>query len=124
MSNDNTKRNALDAIDTASAVYEAAWSKLGKGIALRRVLGGSIKKAVARRASVSQKITFYNRLEAEIEAADIVVSAPTVAQIREVRKLVATVKQVAVADATLRAGLDVIGDALSDAASLPQSVKS
>ncbi len=117
-----SKQNALDGINAAIEVHEEAWSRLGKAIALMRVVGGDPADANRLRARASQRVTFYNRLFHEVQAAATVVSAPTVQQIQATRELVGKVENVAVADAATQAGLQLISDALEQAAGTARAV--
>lgn len=107
-----SKKRAMDGVAASRSVHEEAWTKLGKVIARKARLSRGTTKETSLRARAARKITFYNRLLLELETASAVVGAPTTAEIAEVKRLVTTVKNVAVADAMRRAGLDVITNAL------------
>lgn len=117
------KQNALDGISAALQVHEQAWCKLGRVVALLRVIGGDLADANRLRARASQRVTFYNRLRLEVQAASTVVSAPTLEQIQATRKLIQRVENVAVADAATRAGLDLISDALAESSATARAVE-
>ena len=112
----DSKQNALDMIEAARQVHEQSWLTLGRAAGLIRVRGGDLADNLRLRARASQRVTFYNSMFHEIQAAGTVISAPTVAQIQATRNLIAKVKSVTVADATVKAGLDVIAAAMQEAA--------
>ncbi len=115
MPNADHKTQAMDAVGAAREVHEEAWIKLGKVMARKRLLGEDVSDENRLRARASQRITFYNRLLLELEAAASVVAAPSVEEIAETRALVQKVQGIAVADAMTSAGLQLIADALETA---------
>lgn len=120
---DSKRQRAIDAIEAASAVHEAAWQKASKAIALMRIVGGDPSRLNSLRAEASGRVSFFNRLLAELLASATVVAAPTVEQIEETRALVAKVNAISVQDATTRASLAVLSDAVSKSAAVASEVE-
>ncbi len=115
-------QQALDAIMAALEVHRVAREKLESAVALIRVRGGDPSDANRLRARATQRVAFYNRLRHEIEAAQVVVGAPTVEQIEEVQALLAEVEEITAADAALKTGLKTLADAMSSAAEMARGV--
>lgn len=110
---DNTKTRAMDAIAVARDVHTEAWQKLTKVIARRNFRRQSVDKENNLRALANRRISTYSRRLIELKAASVVSKAPTPAEIAEIRKFVAKVKNLAVADAMRVAGFEVIRKVMS-----------
>ena len=109
----NLNTQAIDAVRATLSVHQEAESKLGDIIARKNLLGQPIDRENRLRASASRQISHYNRRLAELEAAAVVTSAPTVEEVQEVQGFIAAVKNLAVADAMVDAGFAVIREAMS-----------
>lgn len=75
------------------------------------------------RARVNRKLADLRDLETELEAAGVAVSAPSVEEIAEARGLLQRVQDLAVADAMIEAGVGLLRDAATTAASLRSKTK-
>ena len=120
---DSTKNRALEAIDAAIAANRAIRAKLEEAIAERLWKRRSVDKERADKASVISRLARLRRRRLEIEAAAVVVSAPTVAEIKEVRRLVKEINDLALADATRTGLLTFLKSAGARAAKLREGVK-
>ena len=114
---------AMDAVGVARSVHEEAWTKLGKVIAQKLVDGKSTDQESRLRTRASRQITRYNRRLLELKAAASIVAAPTAARIKEVRALIAKVRDLAVKDAAMKAGFKTLKDALNSARDLAKEAK-
>jgi hypothetical protein len=124
MSNRSAELNrAVQAVEVALAVHEATWKKLGQVIARKKLTGRRTTKEMRLRTRASRNIFRYESLLAELKAASSVVSAPTVAEITEGRQLLQKVKNITVADAAVRPGLDVLVAALGKTRDLASGLK-
>lgn len=106
----------MDAVAACRDVHQEAWLKLGKVIARKNAEGRSANKENSLRARANRRITDCNQRLIELEAATAVVAAPTPEEVHRVRQLIGTVRNLAVVDAMLTAGLKLITDAMADAA--------
>lgn len=111
-----SKRNALDAVEATRDTHQAAWEKLGKVIAKKKFLGKDFRQDLRLKTRVSRKIGGYNSRLLELQAATKVIEAPSVAEIRKVQKMLKSVKNIAIKDAMLKAGIKKIRDSLASSA--------
>ncbi len=109
---DDLKNRALAAIEVAIATHAAARDKIAQVIAMKDVNGQDTRREEARRAALDVKIDNLEDERAEYRAAAEVVKAPTVDEIAAVRSRIDEIRKLAVADAALEAGLDLVGTVL------------
>jgi len=107
-----SKKTAMDAVAAARDVHEEAWRKLGKVIAMKKFRGMDYKRENRLRSSASARISHYNTLLLEMKAAAAVVNPPPVEQIRDMVDLARKVREIAVADAMRKEGLQMIVEAM------------
>ncbi len=118
-----SKKNAMDALEATRDTHQAAWEKMGKVIAKKKFLGKDFKQDSRLRARIARKIGTYNSRLLEIKAASTVIKAPSVAEVKKVRNLLKSVKNIAIKDAMLKAGVKKIKDALASSAKIAGKVK-
>ena len=105
-------------MDLAAAkrdVFQATHEKLSRVIAKKTLQGKKRTQETRLRARASRRILHFSMLLLEFEAARQIVDPPTAAQVRQVRDLVATVRDMAVREAATRAGLKKITSAMDEA---------
>jgi len=117
------QETALNGIGAAIAVLRAVRNKLEAVIARKKVAGDDVDEERAERAEVNRRLANMRDLEAEIEAASSVVSAPTPGEIAETRKLLKKVEELAMQDAMTEAGLDFLLEAVAAARRTGSKVK-
>jgi hypothetical protein len=108
----DVKDRALAAIDVALEAHQAARDKIAQVIAMKDVNGQDASREEARRAALDATISHLEEVRTEYRAAGVVVGAPTVEEIAAVRSRINEIRQQAVADAALQAGLDFVGSVL------------
>ena len=118
----STKDNAIRAIKTSINVHRAARAKIEDVIARKKFRRRSVDKERAEKASLNRKIANLRDLKVELEAANDVVSAPTVAEITEVNGLIKEINELALADAMRAAGLRFLQSAVARATALRSQV--
>ena len=120
MSNDN----AIKALEAEIKFNESAIDKLDEVIAHKKFDREDVDKERNEKAKISQKLTDLEELLADIKAAAVVVTAPTEDEIADASKAIATIRDMAVKDAAMAAGLTTIKDILRVASSkLSEQVK-
>ena len=107
-----TKKQAVDALVAAKAVHMAAWEALGEMIALKQRLGRGYKRELRRKTATARRISVLNSRILDAKAATTIIRAPTVAEIRSVARLVKTIQDLAIREATLRSALSAVVAAL------------
>ena len=117
------KTDALKTISAAEEVCHQTWLKLNDVIALKRVLGEDVSQSVRLRTRALRRQQTFNQIKNEIQAASVVVRAPTPAEIAAVQALLAKVNQISVQDAAATAGLKLIADAFDTLNSSTRRVK-
>jgi hypothetical protein len=117
------KENAMDALEATRDTHQAAWTKLGKVIAKKRFLGKNYAKEQRLKTRVSAKIGRYNSQLLELQAAETVIAAPSVSEVREVRRQLKLVKELAIKDALLASGLKLINTALSTSSKIAGNIR-
>ncbi|MHC4270026.1 MAG: hypothetical protein ACYSTS_16400 [Planctomycetota bacterium] len=120
---DKEKRNALQGIETAIKVNRAIRAKLEEVIAEKLWKRRNVDKERSAKASVNARLARLRRRKLDIDAASVVVSAPSVAEIRQVNNLIKEINDLALADAMRAAGLDFLKSAAARAAELRGKVK-
>jgi hypothetical protein len=108
----NVKDRALAAIDAALAAHMAARDKITQVIFMKGVDGRDSRREEARRADLDVTIGNLEDERAEYRAASTVVRAPTVDQIASVRSRIKEIRDQAVADAALQAGVGLVSTVL------------
>ena len=108
----DVKDRALAAIEVAIAAHQAARDKIAQVIAMKDLNGQDARREEARRAALDVKISDLEDERAEYRAAVSVVRAPTPDEIAAVRSSIQQIRDLAVADAALQAGLDLLGTVL------------
>jgi retron-type reverse transcriptase len=122
-SNKANKDNALKAIETTISLNRAVRAKLEEIIAHKKFRRKNVDKERAKKAALSRKINDLNDLKVELDASDIVASAPSLSDIRQVTELIKKINELALADAMRKAGLSFIKKALASASELHGKVK-
>ena len=118
-----SKKNAMDAVEATRDTHQAAWEKMGKVIAKKKLLGKDFKQVLRLKTRIASKIGRYNSRLLEIKAASNVIAAPSVAEVKKVQKLLKSVRNIAIKDAMLKAGFKMIKDALASSAKIAAKVK-
>ena len=108
----DVKDRALAAIDAALAAHMAARDKITQVIFMKGVDGEDARREEARRADLDVTIGNLEDERAEFRAASSVVRAPTVEEIASVRSRIKEIRDLAVADAALQAGVGLVGTVL------------
>ncbi len=113
---------AVAAMEASLAILEALRSKTEEVIAFKLAKRRSVEKERAQRATLNRQIANARDLFLEVKAAQVVVTAPAPAEIAEAQALLRRIKELAVEDAILAAGLEVIRQGLVTAKNLRDSV--
>jgi hypothetical protein len=108
----DVKDRALAAIAAALAAHTAARNKITQVIFMKGVNGQDARREEARRADLDVTIGNLENERAEYRAATSVVHAPTVAEIAAMRSRIQEIRDLAVSDAALQAGLGLLGTVL------------
>jgi hypothetical protein len=114
---------ALEAMQVAIDLLRAVRNKLEAVIARKKFADEDVSDEREERARVNRKLGDLRDLQVELEAAQVVVSAPSVEEIAEARQLLQRVQELAVADAMIEAGVGLLRDAATAAASLRAKTK-
>jgi hypothetical protein len=117
------KSAAVRAIKATIALDVAARTKLEQVIARKTLQGADVDQERADIAELNTEIGDARNLLAEVEAANVVVSAPTADEIAEVTRTEQTIRALAVKDAMSQAGLDLIRKGIEGAGQLSGKVK-
>ena len=117
------KTDALKAISAAEEVCRQTWSKLNDAIAYRRVRRRDVSQYVRLRTRALRRQQTFTQIKNDIQAASVVVRAPTPAEIAAVQALLAKVKQISVQDAARKAGLKLLTDTFGTLNSSTKGVK-
>ncbi len=115
--------DALEAISAAEEVCNQTLLKLNGVVELQRELGEDVSQSVRLRTRALQRKQTFTQIRLELEAADVVVRAPTPEEIAAVKELLAKVKQISVEDAAGAAGLKLIADTFDTLDSNTRDVK-
>ena len=118
-----SKKNALKVISAAEEVCHQTWLKLNDVIALKKVLGEDVSQSVRLRTRALRRQQTFTQIKSSIQAASVVVRAPTPEEIATVQALLAKVKNISVQDAAAKAGLKLIADAFDTLNSSTRGVK-
>ncbi len=105
---DDLRGRAVLAIKTAIDAHRAARDKVTQVIAVKDLNGEDAKKEEAERAALDVKIGNLEEEEADYEAAESLVSAPTQQEIDDVRTRIQEIRDMAVIDAAEQAGKNLI----------------
>src|SRR5262245_39729027 len=114
---------ALEAMRVAIELLRAVRNKLEAIIARKKFRDEDVSDEREERARVNRKLADLRDLEVELEAAGVVVSAPTVEDIAEAQSLLQRVQALTVTDAMLEAGVGFLRDAATTAAALRSNTK-
>ena len=114
--------DAVAAIDAAIAVLEAAQAKAEDAIADDLFKGRDTDEEIAEVANLNVEIQTLENRKIELEAAGVVVSAPSVAEIAEVKGLITQIQELAMQDAVRAASLEFLQSALTRARELSGNV--
>jgi hypothetical protein len=112
MGNQSVKDRALLAIEAAIEAHEAARDKIAQVIFMKGIDGEDAGREEARRAALDVKIGNLEEELADLRAAASVVEAPTPEEIAAVRSRIKEIRDLAVSDAALQAGLGLVGTVL------------
>jgi hypothetical protein len=116
------KQQALDGIEAAILLCRAARQQVERRIARRKVQGLDMDRERNLRARLNRKIADLRELEVELEAAESVASAPSVADIQAANDLVSRINDLAITDAAREAALTMLSDAVGRADELRRGV--
>lgn len=114
---------AIQALTAAIATNEAARDKLEQVITRKKVRMLDVDEERAMVAEVNREIADWRNLLAELRAASIVVSAPTIDEINAVMELGRQIRAAAMDDARVQAGLDLIRQGITAAGTLRGKVQ-
>jgi hypothetical protein len=114
--------NAVAAVEASLAILEALRSKVEEVIAFKLAKRRSVEKERAQRATLNRQIANARDFLLEVKATGVVVTAPTPAEIAEAQAILRRIRELAVEDAILTAGLDLIRQGLVTAKSLQDGV--
>jgi hypothetical protein len=117
------KQRALDAIDAAVTVHEKIKGELDGLIAQKKAKGLTVDAERQESAALIQRLSRLRNRRAELAAAAVVVSAPTVQELEEVKRLVQTIKNQAIAGAMFSAGLKAAKDLAAKAENIANKAK-
>lgn len=113
-----TKDKAISAIESSIKVLRASRGKIEDVIAEKKFRRKNVDKERAEKASLNRKLANLRDLKVELRAANVVVSAPTPAEIAEVNGLIREIHDLALADAMRAAGLRFLQSAVAQAIEL------
>jgi len=114
---------AIQALTAAIATNEAARDKLEQVITRKKVRMLDVEEERAMVAEVNREIADWRNLLAELRAASIVVSAPTIDEINAVVELGRQIQAAAINDARVQATLDLIKQGIAGAGTLRDKVR-
>lgn len=117
------KAPAVRALKATIALDVAAREKLEQVIARKKLQGADVEEERAEVARLNREIADARDALAETEAAQAVVSTPTVDDIRAVTETERAIQALAIKDASTQAGLDFIRRGIAAAGQLRDKVK-
>lgn len=117
------KKHAIDALEAARAVHVASWEKLGDIIALKKRLGRRYTSELRKKTAASRRISVLNSRLLDVRAAQTIIRAPTLAEVRAVTRLVNRVKSLAIRQATLSAAFTTIKNSMRSSSSTAAKVR-
>ncbi len=108
-------QDAVAAIDAVIAVYEASKAKLEDIISENNFTGMDSSEEIAEVAHLDAEIQIQENRRVHFAAVAVVASAPSAAEIAEMRSLILEIQELATADAVRTATLQFLQTALARA---------
>ena len=87
MTTENSHEQALNAVQAAKALAEAVYESLNRAASALGARGEDLSDVLRLQARAGQGVSFLNQLQTELQAADSVVGAPSIEEIRQVQGL-------------------------------------
>jgi hypothetical protein len=115
--------NAVAAVEASLAILEALRSKTEEVIAFKLANRRSVAKDRAERATLNRQIANARDFLLEVKAASVVVTAPTPEEIAETQAVLRRIRELAVEDAIVAGGIELIRQGLVTAKSLRDGVE-
>jgi predicted nucleic acid-binding Zn-ribbon protein len=114
---------AIKALETSIAVLRARRAKLEEVIADKKFRRKNVDAERAEKATLNRKLGNLRDRLVELQAANQMVSAPTTAEVNEVKRLIRAINDLALADAMRAQGIKFLQGAVTQAMELSGKVK-
>jgi hypothetical protein len=114
--------DAIAAVEASIAILEALRSKTEEVIAFKLAKRRSVEKERDQRANLNRRIADARTFLIEVRAAKVDVTPPTPEEIADAQSVLQRIKALAVEDAVVGAGLELIRQGLVTAKNLQESV--
>lgn len=105
-----TKDNAVRAAEIAEKICTTAWARATDVIGYRKMMMEPVADLVSLRERANRRATAFAELKWELKAAEVVVAAPSSAEVEEMEVLLGKVEQMALADAAASAGMALMAE--------------
>jgi hypothetical protein len=118
-----SQQKALEALDASIKGLRVSRKTLEKVIAEKRFLQKNRDRELREKARITRKLANVRVRKAQARAAQVVVAAPTAAEIRSVVQTIREVERMALADAMRRAGINLVIKLAADSSGLAKKIK-